>query len=110
MRPSYARVCHPSAFILELEGWGNVNARTHARHHRSLRFVPQDVWMKFDVNAVLAGQQQHMDSQNKNKGQNGFPLGQGKRWVFQKLKGEVAVLDKDSLSPTRLGTGCFISR
>lgn len=62
--------------------------------------------MEFDTNTVLADHQQHTGSQNKNKGQDGFTLGQeGKRWVFQKSEGEVATLDTNSPSLRSLGIG-----
>lgn len=47
-----------------------------------------------------------MDQKNKNKGQDGFTLGQeGKRWLFKKAKEKLTTLDKDNVFP--MGIGMF---
>lgn len=55
---------------------------------------------------MLAAWQQQMDQKNKNKGQDGFTLGQeGKRWLFKKAKEKLTTLDKDNIFP--MGIGMF---
>lgn len=89
--------------------WVNRYIPINPRPHCSLLFGPwihlSFVPTQCEVNTVLTCQQER----NKNKGQPGFTLGQeSKRWVSEKAKEKVTMLDRDTISPINMDAGIFL--